>query len=276
MKYGLLVMSCVLTLSACSGPSREEQHRMEMLRAQQAEQAALAAQQEAALREQRITLRTAQAEKAWQQQNTLSTKQINSLFSSNAENSFSADETYFIQFELQAAKYNYSAKKQSFTIVGMRNLPNSADYSPLFPDDEAMYQPGQQAKSVLEFTLKEDTEENRLGQQVLRDRGQRWVAAMLNFKTYGILTDNNAEWLWEPGLFEDISWQTTPEAAYPYTSARSVVLQLGVRLCTLERCYLDTEYRKHPTHAVRAEVVSATVGDRKSKKILAQFIREAE
>ena len=187
MKYGLLVITCLLTITACSGPSKEELRRMQMLEAQRAEQAALEAQREAAAQEARVRSRKAEALSAWQRQQTIPAADINTLFSADAGQQFHPGQTYFVQFELQAAKYNYSDNKQSFTLVGMRNLPNSAVYGPLFPDDQAQYQPGQLAKSVLEFALKEETGENRLGQQILRPRGQRWVAATLNFKTYNIL-----------------------------------------------------------------------------------------
>ena len=109
-----------------------------------------------------------------------------------------------------------------------------------------------------------------------RERGQRWVAATLNFKNYQELINDNSDWYWEPGLFEDLSWNSTPEAAYPYTSARSLVLQVGYRFCLLQQCYLDTMYRRHPTHAVRAEIMSILVADQESGKILAEFIREQE
>ena len=46
MKYGLLVITCLLTITACSGPSKEELRRMQMLEAQRAEQAALEAQRD--------------------------------------------------------------------------------------------------------------------------------------------------------------------------------------------------------------------------------------
>lgn len=276
MKRGILILAGLLTLTACTGPSKEELRRMQLLQAQQAEQAAIAAQQEAQARAARIASRLAEARTAWAGRSYITEPMISTLYSAEAVNTLDSATAYFVPFELQPAKYNYAEKKQSFTIVGMRNLPNSTDYSPLFPDDKALYQPGQLARSVLEFALQEETELNRLGQMVLKDRGQRWVAATLNFKSYDILLDNNEQWYWEPGLFDDLSWNVSPETAYPYTSARSLVLQMGLRFCLLERCYLDTSYRKHPTHAIRAEVISILIADRESGKILAEFVREQE
>ncbi len=276
MKRHIPALFVLLTLTGCAGPSKEELYRQQLLEAQRAEQAALQAQQEAQAREARISERRQQATAAWTGSQAMDKHAINTLFDDTAGTQLDAAATYYVQFELQPAKYDYQQKKQSFTIVGMRNLPNSTDYSPLFPDDQALYQPGQLAKSVLEFTLQEETEENRLGQQVLQERGQRWVAATLNFKSYQGLINNNSDWYWEPGLFEDLSWNSTPEAAYPYTSARSLVLQVGYRFCLLQQCYLDTMYRRHPTHAVRAEIMSILVADRESGKIMAEFIREQE
>ncbi|MCA6058243.1 MULTISPECIES: hypothetical protein [Thalassolituus] len=277
----LIILACILTLQACSGPSKEELRRMQLLEAQRAEQAALAAQKEAQEREIRTRERLSDARTAWSKKTQLSQQQINTLFSNSPEDDLSSDKIYYVQFDLQPAKYNYGQNKQSFTIVGMRNLPNSAVYGPLFPDEKAQYQPGQLAKSVLEFALKEETEINRIGQEVLRDRGQRWVAAVLNFKNYDSLVNQNnrqsALWRWEPGLFDDLSWDVTPEVAYPYTSERTLSLQLGLRFCLLkDRCYLDSDYRKHPTHAVRAEVISVLVASHKKGEILAEFIREKE
>jgi len=276
MKSALLVIACLSVITGCSGPSKEELRRMQMLEAQRTEQADLNEQREAAERKVRVEARRNSADQAWQQQIHLSPQNIDALFSVSADNYFASNKTFFTQFELQAAKYNYSQKKQSFTIIGMRNFPDSTIYGPLFPDNSATYQAGHQPPSVLEFALREETEENRLGQQVLRPRGQRWVAATLNFKNYKLLTADNNHWYWEAGLFEDISWTAAPELVYPYTSARSLVLQLGMRFCTLERCYLQSEFRKHPTQAVRAEVISALVADKKSGKVLATFIRKRE
>ncbi len=277
----LIILACILTLQACSGPSKEELQRMQLLEAQRAEQAALAAQKEAQERKIRTLERLTDARTAWKKKTQLSQQQINTLFSSSPEDGLSSDKIYYIQFDLQPAKYNYGQNKQNFTIVGMRNLPNSAVYGPLFPDEKAQYQPGQLAKSVLEFALKEETEINRIGQKVLRDRGQRWVAAVLNFKNYDSLVNQTSNqgtlWRWEPGLFDDLSWDVTPEVAYPYTSERTLSLQLGLRFCLLkDRCYLDSDYRKHPTHAVRAEVISVLVASHKKDEILAEFIREKE
>ncbi|WP_430462028.1 hypothetical protein ACQUQU_04365 [Thalassolituus sp. LLYu03] len=277
MKRGILLLSALAALAACSGPSKEELRRMQLLEAQRAEAAAIAAQQEAQARDARIQERLSAARNAWKNNTRLGKNTVDTLYAPDAAKKLDPAATYFLRSELQPARYNYADNKQSFTIVGMRNLPNSAVYGPLFPDDKAQYQPGQLAKSVLEFTLQEETEENRLGQQVLRERGQRWVAASLNFKNYETLLKKSGDWTWEPGLFDDLSWNTSPEEAYPYTSARSLTLQIGMRFCVIsDRCYLESDYRKHPTHAVRADIISVLVADEKSGKILAEFVREKE
>ena len=277
MKRGILLFSCLALLSACSGPSKDELRRMQMLEAQRAEAAAQAAREEALAREERMDARLTAAANAWHVRAQLSKATTDTLFAPGASEKLDPAATIFMQFELQPARYNYAANKQSFTIVGMRKLPDSAVYGPLFPDDKAAYQPGQAARSVLEFTLNEETEENHVGQQVLRDRGQRWVAAALNFKQYPTLIKRSGNWEWEPGLFDDLSWKTSPEEAYPFTSARTLTLQVGMRFCVLsDRCYLESEYRKHPTHAVRAEIISILIGDTRSGEVMAEFVRDAE
>ena len=271
-----LLMAVATLLSACSGPSNEELRRMQLLKAQQAEAAARQAQQEAEQRQQRIEQRLGGAKKALETKQQLSEQQVQQVFSANPEQALSSDQVYYLTYDLQPAKYNYGKAKQSFTLVGMRNLPNSAVYSPLFPDESALYQPGQKAKSVLEFALLEETETNRLGKQVLKAKGQRWVAASLNFKNNGDLKSENRNWFWEKGLFDDLSWQAAPETTYPHTANRDLKIQLGFRLCLMkDRCYLNSSYRKHPTQAVRAEVLSALVVNQKSGEILAEFINDS-
>lgn len=271
----LALLLTAILLSACSGPSTEELRRMQLLEAQRAEASARQAQLEAEQRQKRVIQRQQQAQKNWQASGKLSEQQIEQLFSPAAEQQLSSENTYYTTFDLQPAKYNYGKAKQSFSIVGMRNLPNSAVYGPLFPDESALYQPGQKAKSVLEFALKEETAMNRLGKAVLKDGGKRWVAAALNFKTYQSLQSQNKDWFWEKGLFDDISWQASPEVVYPHTSNRDLTIQIGLRLCLMkDRCYLDSNYRNHPTHGVRAEVLSVLVGNKKTGEVMATFINE--
>lgn len=271
----LMMPVIALLISACSGPSSEELRRMQLLEAQRAETAARQAQLEAERRQQRYQDRQSSAHTASQTNNQLSEQQIHHIFSATPEQSLSSDKIYYLTYDLQPAKYNYNSSKQSFTLVGMRNLPNSGIYSQLFPDESALYQPGQKAKSVLEFALKEETERNRLGKYVLKDKGQRWVAASLNFKNNQQLTSANPQWFWEKGLFDDISWKVAPEVSYPHTANRDLKIQLGFRLCLMkDRCYLNSTYRQHPTHAVRAEVLSALVVNQKSGEILAEFIND--
>lgn len=260
-------------LPACSGPSEEELRRMQMLQAQRAEEAARQQQLEAEEKEMRISQRQANAEKAWQQKTSIRDNQINALFNNRSEPASTSESTRFKTFDLQPSKYNYAQSQQRFTLVGMRNLPDSTAYSPIFPDESASYQPGQKAKSVLEFSLLEETVLNRIGQSVLKKHGQRWVAATLNFKRYDLLKQQQPAWSWTKGLFEDITWKTTPESAYPHIKNRDVKIQLGFRFCVLkDSCYLDSDYRGHPTRAIRADIMSIVIGNRKTGEILATFV----
>ncbi|MEC8444359.1 MAG: hypothetical protein VXZ05_09135 [Pseudomonadota bacterium] len=268
-----LLLICALAVTAC-GPSKEELRRQQLLEAQRLEEARREAERLAAERDARVQDRLNESRRAWSAQERLTTADLDALFAGNLNQKLRAGDTYFAEFELQAAKYNYGERKQSFVIVGMRNLPNSEVYSPLFPDKHAAYQPGQKAESVLELTLRNETETNRLGQTVEKDAGQRWVAATLNFKDAPLLTTMQSSWRWEPGLFEDLSWFISPEKAYEQTSGRSLTLQVGFRFCPLSRCRLDHTYRKHPIHAVRSDVISVTVGNRANGQVLAEFVRE--
>jgi len=264
---------CLLTISGC-GPSKEELLRQQMLEAQRQEEARREAERLAAERDARIQVRLNDARDAWAEARYLTDDMITTLFNGELTQDLRAGTTYFAEFELQAAKYNYGAGKQSFVIVGMRNLPNSKIYSAIFPDENASYQPGQIAKSVLEFTLRNQTEENRLGQTVEKDDGQRWVAAALNFKDYPSLVTMQSSWRWEPGLFEDISWHVSPEKAYEFTSERALTMQVGFRFCPLQRCRLEHQYRQHPIHAVRTEIMSVVIGNRETDSVLSEFVRE--
>jgi hypothetical protein len=269
----LVLFLCVLTVSGC-GPSKEELRRQQLLEAQRVEDARREAQKLAAERDARIQERLNDARAAWTSESYLNESNIEVLFSGELTNDLRAGRTYFIELELQAAKYNYTDGKQSFVIVGMRNLPNSSVYSPLFPDRNAAYQPGQKAKSVLEFTLKNETVKNRLDQTVEKEDGKRWVAAALNFKDYEVLATMQSSWRWEPGLFEDLSWLVNPETAYKQTSGRSLTMQIGYRFCPLQRCRLEYQYRQHPISAIRADVMSVLVGNRSNGQVLAEFVRE--
>jgi len=271
----IISLSLILVfIAGCSGQSTAELRRLQMLEAQRAEEATREAQKLAAERDTRIQTRLNDAHNAWENDRNLTSIDITSLFENHGAQ-LTAGKTYFVEFELQAARYNYGEDKQSFTIVGMRNLPSSKVYSPIFPDENALYQPGQKAKSVLEFTLRDEKEENQMAQLVEREDGQRWVAAVLNFKDYESLVTLQNSWRWEPGLFDDISWHVPPEVAYPQTSSRSLSMQIGFRFCPLDRCYLDSNYRKHAIHGVRADVISIAIGNRDTDNILAEFVRDA-
>jgi len=277
------ITTVALLLAAC-GPSKEELARLELLAQEQARIAAEHAQKEAKARKQRINSRLQGADLHWKNKDYLTESNVQALFSSQdkrfaglTDEELEQQNTYFVSYPLQAARYQYKKGFHPFNIVGIRSLPNSGPYSSLFPDEAADYAPGHSAKSVVEFTLQQDLEKNRLGQDVLMKNGHRWVATVLNFKNYPALKSYNRDWKWIPGVFEDIKWSAAPEKTHAQSDTRALEVQLGLRFCTLEdRCYSNIDYQGHPTHAVRAEVMSIYVGNRDSGKLLAKFVREAE
>jgi len=284
MKSGTkaLIATAAILLSAC-GPSKEELARLQLLEQERARAAAELAQKAAAERRKRMDKRMSEAQQHWDSKDYLNESGVQALFKDRG--ALSADmtqeeleqqSTYFVTYPLQAARYQYKKGFHPFNIVGIRALPNSGPYSSLFPDEAADYAPGHSAKSVVEFTLHRDTEKNRLGQEVLKKNGHRWVATVLNFKNYPALKPYNREFSWIPGVFEDLKWSAAPETTHAQSETRAMQVQLGLRFCTLDRCYSDIDYQGHPTHAVRAEVVSILVGNRNSGEVLAKFIREAE
>jgi hypothetical protein len=277
------MISTAILLAAC-GPSKEDLARLELLSQEQARIAAKHAQQEARERKKRITTRLTSADHNWKTKDYLAEQDVQALFSSQdkrfaglTDAELEQQNTYYINYPLQAARYQYKKGFHPFNIVGIRSLPNSGPYSSLFPDEAADYAPGHSAKSVLEFILHQDTEKNRLGQDVLMKNGHRWVATVLNFKNYPALKSMNRDWQWIAGVFEDIKWQAEPETTHAQTENRALEVQLGLRFCTLaDRCYSNIDYQGHQTHAVRAEVMSIYVGNRETGKVLAKFVREEE
>jgi hypothetical protein len=277
------MISTALLLAAC-GPSKEDLARLELLSQEQARIAAEQAQQEARERQKRINTRLTSADNSWKTKDYLAKEDVQALFSSQdkrfaglTDDKLEQQSTYYINYPLQAARYQYKKGFHPFNIVGIRSLPNSGPYSSLFPDEAADYAPGHSAKSVLEFILHQDTEKNRLGQDVLMKNGHRWVATVFNFKNYPALKSMNRDWQWIPGVFEDIKWQAEPETTHKQTENRALEVQLGLRFCTLaDRCYSSIDYQGHQTHAVRAEVISIYVGNRETGKVLAKFVREEE
>lgn len=277
------ITTTALLLAAC-GPSKEELARLQLLSQEQARIAAEQAQKEARIRNKRLANRISNADTSWKNKSYLTKADVQSLFSSQdkrfsglSDSELEQNNTYFISYPLQAARYQYDNGFHPFRIVGIRSLPDSGPYNSLFPDEAADYAPGHSAKSVVEFTLLQDLEKNRLGQDVLMDGGHRWVATVLNFKNYPALKSYNRDWKWIPGVFEDIKWSAAPEKTHAQSDSRALEVQLGLRFCTLEdRCYSNIDYQGHPTHAVRAEVISIYVGNRETGKILAKFVREKE
>ena len=282
--FAKVTISIVTILLAACGPSKEELARLELLSQEQARIAAEQAQKEARERNKRIDSRLVSASEHWTSKDYLTEAEVQALFSSQDQRfagltdaELEQQNTYYINYPLQAARYQYKKGFHPFNIVGIRSLPNSGPYSSLFPDEAADYAPGHSAKSVVEFTLHQDSEKNRLGQDVLMKNGHRWVATVLNFKNYPALKPTNRDWQWIPGVFEDIKWNAAPEKTHAQSDTRALEVQLGLRFCTLEdRCYSNIDYQGHPTHAVRAEVISILVGNSDTGEILAKFVREIE
>ncbi|MFT6114407.1 MAG: hypothetical protein ACI9MS_003607 [Glaciecola sp.] len=279
----VIITTATLLLAAC-GPSKAELARSDLLAQEQARAAAAQAQKEASIRNKRVNNRLQSADLHWGNKDYLTEENVQALFSSQdkrfaglTNEELEQQSTYYINYPLQAARYNYKKGFHPFRIVGIRSLPNSGPYSSIFPDEAADYAPGQSAKSVVEFALHQDLEKNRLGQEVLMKNGHRWVATVLNFKNYPALKVYNREWQWIPGVFEDIKWNASPEKTHAQSDGRHLKVQLGLRFCTLEdRCFSNIDYQGHPTHAVRAEVISIYVGNSESGEILAKFVRKAE
>lgn len=284
-KVASLTLTLVLTLflAAC-GPSKQELMRLDLLAQEQARAAAEQAEKEAKILQNRLNKRMSAADTHWANKQYLKHNEIIDLFSSQdkrfdglSDSELKQQSTYFVNYPLQAARYQYSKGFHPFNIVGIRSLPDSGPYSNLFPDEAADYAPGHSAKSVVEFVLHQDLEQSRLGQHVLMENGHRWVATVLNFKNYRALKSYNREWKWVPGVFEDIKWTAAPEKTHEQTDSRALEVQLGLQFCTQEkRCYTNIDYQGHPTHAVRAEVMSIYVGNRTTGEILAKFVREIE
>lgn len=276
-------LTATLLLAAC-GPSKQELMRLDLLAQEQARIAAEQAQKKAEIRRNRINNRISDANAHWSNQQYLNDQDVMALFSSQdqrfeglTDEELQQQKTYFISYPLQAARYQYKQGFHPFRIVGIRSLPDSGPYSDLFPDEAADYAPGHSAKSVVEFVLHQDLEKNGLGQDVLMDNGHRWVATVLNFKNYPALKSFNRDWKWIPGVFEDIKWTAAPEKTHEQSDTRALEVQLGLRFCTLaDRCFNTIDYQGHPTHAVRAEVISIYVGNRDTGKVLAKFVREVE
>lgn len=265
--FGIL---SVLLLTAC-GPSPEALRRQQMLEAQRAEAARLEAERKARERDQLISSRMKEAHQTWKASIYTGDDSLSALF---RQSGFDYGKVYYFNIPVQAQEYNYAEGKQSFLVTDLRNLNDSQIYSALFPDVSAAYQPGQKARSVLELILKREEYTNNLEQQVERPRGQRWVAAVEDFKSVNTLHPLQIDWRWEPGLFEDISWMVNPERAYEFTRSRSMFLQVGLRFCPLDRCRTEYEYRQHPVDAIRAEVISMVLGNSQSGEILAEFVRD--
>lgn len=266
MAFSLAALTLLSLLTACSGPSKEELLRLQLLQAQQAEAAAEAERQAAAAREQRVEKQLQQALQAVQQQRQLPPEKIQQFLQPGKIPVTGA--TQFFSLELQPAKYNYSANKQSFSVVGMRQGHNETALTPLKQQLAT--------DSVLELLLWQETELNALGQTVARKGGQRLTAVTSDIRRDASLRSFSQQWQWEDSLFEDISWHTSPEQAWALTSGRDVRLQLGLRLCPLADCRLQYSYRNQPTTAVRADIMSVLIVDGRNHEVLAEFIRAAE
>lgn len=256
-------LAILLTLTGCSGPSKEELLRQQLLEAQRAEAAAAAARREAEAREQRIQERLQQALSVLQNGQELKDTDIHRIFQSAQQTGDRA--TRFVRLELQPAKYNYADKKQSFSVVGMRQVRNEEAFSGL--------QSHFSTPSQLELTLWAETEINRVGQSVTRAGGQRLTVATDNVKQSDSLKNFSQHWYWEAGLFDDLSWNISPEEAWELTSGRNVQVQVGLRFCPLADCRINYVHQGNPTRAIKADIISLLILDGRTNQVLAEFIR---
>lgn len=261
--------------SACSQHSHEEKMRLQLAEQQRQEQLAQLAEQAQHAQEQRILQRRqhAQAHAQWHIKNR-DNHTIENPFDAQIK-TLTGSKTYFYTFDLLAERYQYQTQQQPFTLVGLRTVANNAHYTQLLPDESARFQGEARIPSVLEFVLQQDKTLNRLQQYVAKPNGQRWVAVTENIKQTPLLLALTPEWQWDRGLVTDLTWQTTPEDAHKRTGDRQLQAHIGFRFCTLNNCRIDTLYQDHPTHAIRAEIMSVLIVHPPSGAILAEFIRAA-
>lgn len=268
----LLLLLATLTLISC-GASKEDLMRQQLLELQRQQEAERLAQQEALKKQQRREARQYDAHLAWVEKNYLTSDKVKSLFESRPTEA--GEQIHYLEFDLKPGDYDFDSDKQPFAIAGMRTLNNSRVYSPLFPDTQAEYQPGQKAKSVIEFTLERETEINRVGIEVEKQTGTRWVAATENFKLDSAhLVTLQKSWQWETGLFDDLSWAVPFERARDEIRGRQLKVQIGFRFCSLQRCQLEHQYLQHPINAIRGNIASILISNRETNKLLAEFYYE--
>lgn len=267
------VLCATLLSSACSQHSHEEKMRLQLIEQQRQSQLALLAeqaQQEQALRVQQRQ-QQAHAHAHWHMLHR-DNSAMHIPFKQQID-TLSASKTYFYTFDLFAERYQYAQQQQPFTLVGLRTVTNNADYIALLPDESARFLGTARIPSVLEFVLQQEMTRNRLQQTVIKPQGQRWVAVTENIKQQPTLQSIHHEWHWDKGAFTDLIWQTSPENAHQRIQDRQLQAHMGFRFCTTNRCRLDTSYQDHPTHAIRAEVMSVLIVHPPSGDILAEFYR---
>lgn len=267
----ILLISLCISVTAC-GPSKDELRRQQILEIQRKEQLRIEAEQLAAERDVKVQARLNEARNAWNKSRHMTNNDINAVFDSSKASERYATTTHYVELELQAAKYNYKERKQSFVIVGVRNPGNDEIYRGLF----SAFQPSNQndSDSILELTVKDQKIENRLGQLVEKPNGQRWIAAIKSFKYHNTLATIQSSWRWESSPFEDISWFISPEDAFEHTKDRALTVQVGLRFCPIEQCRTKYNSGDHPVNVVKADVISILVGNRATGRVLSEFVRE--
>ena len=250
MKSLLSLIVVSLLLAGC-GPSKQEVLRLKMLEAQRIEAAAQAARQKAAQREQRIVERRQQAYETLQNQQVLKGSNIQELYS--LPNDISANSTYFFNVALQPEKYNYADNKQGFTIIGMRQLNATSAFADLINQ--------WQTTTVLELSLLEESPDT-----------DELVSVIPNIKQHPLLENKNPNWAWDQSLFTDLTWNVSPEKAWPITSTRNAYIQIGLRFCNSEECIKRYTHKDKTVQALAAKVMSVLIVDKSNQKVLAEFI----
>ncbi len=78
--------------------------------------------------------------------------------------------------------------------------------------------------------------------------------------------------MWEQSLFTDLTWNISPEEAWPVTSNRNAYIQIGLRFCNSQECIKRYSHKDKIVQAVAAQVMSVLVVDKSNQQILAEFI----
>lgn len=262
MKFLFPLLALSVLLSAC-GPSKQEILRQEILAQQRAEAARIEAQE-------RADRAHARLEEARQHLSSSTTENISTQDTLHLLRNAETNKAYFFSIDLQAEKYNYNQKLQSFALVGLRTVDSSKTGNENF----ATLLTTLKTDKALELILAKEVEFNRLNQAVEKAGTQRIASLIPNIKTNQSLVIKNAAWQWNTGAFNDLNWQVDPEQAWELTSKHELKLQIGLRFCTHAPCLVTHDYQQHKTYSYQADVLSLLIYRADNKEVLAEFVSE--